>query len=168
MRCALDDFEDRVVEGGHQALCEDWADAFDQARAQIFFHTFDRSRRCDPQERSAKLSAVITMGFPDSAGLNVLASCHRWRRAQQCDELVVPINSDSQDTEAAIWIVKSDALYQTRQWLPLTRVIRSAVSAKHRVTNLAVCAGASLTLVAHLGEMGERSGQRCLKTKVKD
>lgn len=95
------------------------------------------------------------MGFPDSAGLNVLASCHRWRRAQQCHELVVPLNFDSQDAEAAIRIVKCDALYQTRQWLPLTCVIRSAVSAKHCVTNLAVCARASLTCVAHLGEMGE-------------
>jgi hypothetical protein len=80
---------------------------------------------------------------------------------------VVPFNFDSQDAEAAIRIVKSDALYQTRQGLPLTRVIGSAVSAKHGVTNLAVCARASLTWVAYLGEMGERSGQRCLKTKVK-
>src|SRR5216683_3331572 len=147
MRCALDDLEDRVVEGGHQALGEDWADAFDQARAQIFFHAFDRSRRCDPQEGGAKLSAVITMGYPDSAGLNVFASCHRWRRAQQCDELVVPFNFDSQDAEAAIRIVKGDALNQTRQWLPPTRVIRSAVPTKHCVTNLAVCARASLTWV---------------------
>jgi hypothetical protein len=73
------------------------------------------------------------MGFPDSAGLNVFASCHGWRRAQQCDELVVPFNFDSQDAEAAIRIVKSDALNQTRQWLPLTRVISSAVPTKQRV-----------------------------------
>jgi hypothetical protein len=86
----------------------------------------------------------------------------------ECDELVVPFNVDSQDAEAAIRIVKSDALYQARQWLPPTRLIRSAVSVKHCVTNLAVCTRASPTRVAHLREMGEGSGQRCSKTKVND
>jgi hypothetical protein len=42
---------------------------------------------------------------------------------QQCDELVVPFNFDSQDAKAAIRIVKSHALNQTRQWLPFTRVV---------------------------------------------
>jgi hypothetical protein len=76
------------------------------------------------------------MGFPDSAGLNVFAGRHRGRCAQQCDELVVPFNFDSQDAKAAIRIVKGNALNQTRQWLPLARVIRPAVLTMHRVTIL--------------------------------
>jgi len=98
----LDDLEHCVIEGCYQTLREDWTDAFDQARAQIFCHAFNRSRRGDPQECSAKLVAVLPMGFPTSAGLNVFAGGHRGCRAQQRDEFMMPFNFDAQNAEAVI------------------------------------------------------------------
>jgi hypothetical protein len=94
------------------------------------------------------------MSFLASAGLNVFAGGHRGCCAQQRDEFVIPFNFDAQDAEAVIRIVKGDALNQTRQRLPRTCIIRSAISAKHYLTNLALCASASLTPVTHFGEMG--------------
>jgi len=96
---------------------------------------------------------VIAMGFPDSAGLNVFARRHRGRCTQQCDELVMPSNLDAQDAKTAIRIMKSDALNETRQWLPIAPVIWPAVLTMHRVT-IFRGASSSLTRDAPLGETG--------------
>jgi hypothetical protein len=48
------------------------------------------------------LVAVLPMGFPTSAGLNVFAGGHRGCRAQQRDEFMMPFNFDAQNAEAVI------------------------------------------------------------------
>ena len=121
----LNDLKHLLIEGPHQPLGEGRSDPLDEARAEVFLHTFGRGRCGHMHQGGTELEPVLAVIFPRAAGLNVFPGRYRRRRTQHRDQIAVTANFDAKNTKATVRIMERDAFDQTGQRLALVRWFRS-------------------------------------------
>jgi hypothetical protein len=106
----LDDIEHLFLEGLHQLLGVDRADALDHAGGEVLLYALGGGRRRRAQEIGTKLHPVRPIVDPSAARLHELARANGRSVADDGDQIALAARLDTQHAEAAVLVVEGDAL----------------------------------------------------------
>src|SRR5215813_8828817 len=109
------DVKDLRAKGLDQLFGKVRADAFDHAGAEIFFNTFEGTRRDDAQRLRLELQAMRPIVDPHTLPLNVLPRVNRCRGADDRHQIAVPTDLDPEDAEAGLLTMEGHTLHGTGQ-----------------------------------------------------
>ena len=108
----LDDVEDFLAKLAHQLLGVHRADPFDHAAAQVFLNALPAGWRTAAEQDRPKLAAEFSVLNPITFSGHPFAGADRWQRADDRDEVPVPLGFDLEHGIAGVFIEKGDALNQ--------------------------------------------------------
>src|SRR5271165_6122886 len=111
------DREDFLAEFLHQLFRVDWADAFDQAAAEVFLNALPRRGRAALEKRGFKLQSVLFVLHPVALSSNPLARVDARKGSNHRHQLPVALHLYTQHRKPRLFAVEGDALDQSRESL---------------------------------------------------
>src|SRR5439155_12820092 len=115
LRCLLNDVEYLLPKGLDQLFGKVWPNAFDHARAEVLFNTFEGAGWDHTQRLGLELQAMRPVRHPSALPFNILTWGDGRRRPHDRDQVAVPPDLDPEDTEAGLLTMEGDALDRTSQ-----------------------------------------------------
>ena len=125
----VDDVEDVLAELPDQFLCVNRADAFDHAAAQVFLDPFAGGWRGAGEQLGLELQTEFLVPDPATFGGEPFSGRDGGERTDDGDVLTLAGDTDLEDGEAAVLVVKADALDQAGE--AIGRTLRWRQSAGH-------------------------------------
>ena len=115
----LDDIEDFVAEGLHQAFGVDGADAADHAGGEVFLHALDRGWRRGFEELRPELQSMGPVVLPAAAGRHPLPSRDRRSVTDGGDEILMAAGFHAKHAEAVLLVVEGHPFHKAGKNLAL-------------------------------------------------
>src|SRR5271165_546283 len=103
------DREDFLAEFLHQLFRVDWADAFDQAAAEVFLNALPRRGRAALEKRGFKLQSVLFVLHPVALSSNPLARVDARKGSNHRYQLPVALHLYTQHRKPRLFAVEGDA-----------------------------------------------------------